>query len=278
MSGGDIGNLPARIRALRYATRHNEVTFRPMWTAVLFLGFGMAIDPLRLGLAVVLLSRRKPMLNLLVFWLGGMVAGLALGLAVLIVMRDTALLVIKSLVSAVADVRTTIALDGGRLQLALGVLALGSVSYMLMRERARAQAPVLVGGGAFNGTPQPRAPGLFARMGAITQNLLERGRLWPAFLAGLGSATPPVECLMVLTIIMGSGASLSTQLSAFGLFTLIVLAVIEIPLIAYVAMPERTHVLMQHLQSGIQKYRHRIAQGALSVAGVLFVAQGMGSL
>ncbi len=249
-----------------------------MWTAVLFLGFGMSIDPLRLGLAVVLMSRRKPMLNLLAFWLGGMVAGMALGLAVLIVMRDTALLAIKSVASVIADVRTTVALDGGRLQLALGVLALGSVSFMLVRERARAQTPVLLGGGVFNVTSEPRAPGLFARIGAITQNVLQRGRLWPAFLAGLGSATPPVECLMVLTIIMASGAGLSTQLSAFVVFTLIVLAVIEIPLIAYVAMPERTQVLMQHLQNGIQTYRHRISQGALSVAGVLFVVQGMGSL
>lgn len=249
-----------------------------MWTAVLFLGFGMAIDPLRLGLAVVLMSRRKPMLNLLAFWLGGMVAGMALGLAVLIVMRDTALLAIQSVSRAVADVRTMVALDGGRLQLALGVLALGSVAFLLARERARARTPVLVGGGSFDMAPQPRAPGLFARMGALTQNMLQRGRLWPAFLAGLGSATPPVECLMVLTIIMASGAALGTQLGAFVVFTLIVLAVIEIPLIAYAAMPERTEVLMQYLQSGIQTYRHRISQGALSVAGVLFVFQGLGSL
>ena len=36
----------------------------------------MAIDPARLGLAVVMLSRRRPMRNLFAFWVGGMLAGI----------------------------------------------------------------------------------------------------------------------------------------------------------------------------------------------------------
>ncbi len=54
------------------------------------LGLGMAIDPARLGLAVVMLSRRRPMLNLFAFWVGGMVAGNRHRPTVLVFMRDVA--------------------------------------------------------------------------------------------------------------------------------------------------------------------------------------------
>ncbi len=69
-----------------------------MWTMVLLLGLGMAIDPAHLGLAVVMLSRRRPMLNLFAFWVGGMVAGVGIALAVLVFMRDVALAAIQGVV------------------------------------------------------------------------------------------------------------------------------------------------------------------------------------
>jgi len=62
-----------------------------MWTAVVFIGFGMALDPLRLGLIAVLLSQRRPVQNLAAFWLGGMFAGIAFGLVVLVLFREAAL-------------------------------------------------------------------------------------------------------------------------------------------------------------------------------------------
>jgi len=250
-----------------------------MWTTVLFLGLGMAIDPLRLGIAVVLVSRRRPVMNLLAFWLGGMLAGAALGLAVLILLRDVALAAIKSAASAVNDVRSTVVfLSGGRLQITLGVLALLSVVALLVREHVRARARIGAGGDASDILTKPGKPGIFARLGAMNHNFLQRGFVWPAFVVGLGSATPPIECVMVLTVIMASGVAIGTQVCAFVVFTLIMLAVIEIPLIAYLAMPQRTQAVMQYLQNGVQLYRHRISQGALSIAGVVFMAQGIGSL
>ncbi len=69
-----------------------------MWTMVPF-GVGR-IDPARLGLAVVMLSRRRPMLNLFAFWVGGMRRGCRIALAVLVFMRDVALAAIQGVVSA----------------------------------------------------------------------------------------------------------------------------------------------------------------------------------
>ena len=59
-----------------------------MWAAVLYIGLVMATDPIRLGLALVLVTRRRPVLNLFAFWLGGMLAGILVATAVLVLARD----------------------------------------------------------------------------------------------------------------------------------------------------------------------------------------------
>lgn len=239
----------------------------------------MAIDPLRLGVVLVLVSRPRPMLNLFACWLGGMVAGVALGVAVLVGLRDVVLLVIHSVMSVIAYVRSTVAiLSGGGLQITLGVVALLSVGIPIVRKHVRGHVLATAGGHIVDVPQQSRVLGIFAHVASITNNILQRGGVWPAFVVGLGSATPPYECIVVLTIIMASGAALGTQIGAFILYTLILLAVIEIPLIGYLAMPARTQALMQRLQHVIQTHRHRITQAALSAMGVSFVVQGIGSL
>lgn len=253
-----------------------------LWNSVLFLGFGMALDPLRLGLVAVVLSRQRPMLNLFAFWLGGMIAGIGIGMAVLVVMRDTAMAALRSAAAVVADVRSSIVFfEGGHLKVTLGAIALVSLVVLLARERARMLRPVAAVSGYSGGTGiavQPRTRRLFARLAAVHQNMLNRGFFWPAFLVGLGSATPPVETLMLLTIIMASGAAIGTQFSAFLVYTVMVLAVIEIPLVCYLGAPEKTQAVMVQVQNWLRVRRARISQAALGVSGVVLMVQGVGIL
>lgn len=251
-----------------------------LWNSVVFLGFGMAIDPLRLGLVVALLSRQRPMLNLLAFWLGGMVAGIGVGMAVLVLMRETALVAIQSAALTIARVRSSIAIfSGGRLQITIGVIALLSLAILTVRQRVRAKKQVGMRGlGDGSAVAMQPRPGLLARLGTITHAILRRASFWPAFLVGLGSATPPVETLVLLTVILASGAAVGTQLGAFIVYTVMVLAAIEIPLLCYLAKPDRTQAVMLQLQNWIQVHRGRITQSALGFSGVALVIQGIGSL
>jgi hypothetical protein len=251
-----------------------------MWTAVLFLGFGMAIDPVRLGLAVVLMSRRRPLLNLFAFWLGGMAAAIALATAVLVIMRDVALLAIHSAAGAIEDFRSATAIfAGGRLQITLGVIMLLSVAVLSARERAAAAAPARIGAPGTGGVAlEDRPPTLFARLGARTQRKLESGFVWSAFGVGAASSTPPVESLVALTVIMASKAALGMQLGAFIVFVLMVLAVIEIPLIGYLVMPDKTEALMLQVQNWMSAYRRQIVQIVLVLVGVIFLVQGVARL
>jgi hypothetical protein len=245
-----------------------------MWTMVLFLGFGMAIDPVRLGIAVVLLSRRRPMVSLLAFWVGGMTTAIGLGIAVLVLMRDVALGAIRTADALINHVRSEVAvLAGGRLQITVGVIMLLLAVRMVAGERARIGAPV--GGGGSAVALEERPLSRFARLGARTQEMLKCDVMWPAFVVGVASSFPPYEGLIVLTIIMASGATIGTQFSAFIVFTLILLAVIEIPLVAYFAMPQKTEAVVLRVQNWVQTYRRQISVTILVGVGIIFVVQGV---
>jgi hypothetical protein len=249
-----------------------------MWTMVLLMGLGMAIDPARLGLALVMLSRRRPMVNLFAFWVGGMLAGIGIGLAVLVVMRDIALVALHSAASMANEVRAFAFLSGGRLQITIGVIMLMLAARAVARARAQAGVPAAISGGGMSAVALEERPvGPFARLGARTQDMLNCDVVWPAFVVGIASS-PPVESLIALTFIMASGAAIGTQFSAFLVFTLIVLAVIEIPLVGYLAMPQKTEYLMLRVQDWLRSHRRQISLTILTGVGFLFVFQGVAAL
>lgn len=241
-----------------------------MWTAVLFLGLGLALDPLRLGLVAIVLSRQRPMPNLVAFWLGGVVAGVGVGLSVLLIFREAALTATEHMTAALGKLRSSVViLAGGGLHITIGVLVLLVLGVLMARARVRSRvAPTVV---------RARPPNVFARIAALSQNMLKRG-VWPAFLVGLGSATPPVECVMLLTIIMASGAQVATQLVALVVFTFLVLALVEIPLITYLAMPRKTEAVMLRLNGWLDVHRRRILHTMLAVTGMVLVVKGVASL
>ena len=74
-----------------------------MCSAVLVLSLLVAMDPVRIGITALLISRPRPMLNLFAFWLGGMAAGIAIALVVLLFLRDFTLSLMRVVVSAISS-------------------------------------------------------------------------------------------------------------------------------------------------------------------------------
>lgn len=256
------------------------VTSSVMWQMVLYMGFGMALDPARLGLALVMLSRKRPMTNLFAFWLGGIVAAAAVALAVLLFIREFAIVVIHSAGAMAQDFReATVVLSGGRLQVIVGVIILLLAARSVARSRAQAGIPVPVGGpGMPTMVLEQRPPGLVARTSARMQEMLNCDVVWPAFLVGIATSVPPLESLIALTFIMASGSGIGTQLSAFFVFVLLVLAVIEIPLIAHLTVPQKTEQVMLRVQNWVRTYRRQMTLTILFGVGCIFLAQGVAAL
>jgi len=61
-------------------------------------------------------------------------------------------------------------------------------------------------------------------------------------------------------------------------FILLVLTVIEIPLVGYLAIPQKTHALMMRLQDWLWAYGRKLTQGMLVVMGLVGVVHGIASL
>jgi hypothetical protein len=237
-----------------------------MWGTVLLLALVATADPVRTGTAALLCSRPRPMLNLLVFWFGGIAVSLVVGLGSLFVLRDFAVTAIHHLTSAAAT--STVR----HIQIAAGVFALVVAARICMRERARLADcdPAVIG-------QQPTTPGALSWLSTRARNVFEGGSLWVAFAAGLGAATP-VEYMVALVAILSSAAATSAQVIAVVAYTVVAFAVAEIPLVSYLAAPGRTHETMLQLHNWLQTRRRRIFAVIVAVAGVCLVATGMSSV
>ena len=243
-----------------------------MWGAVLLLALGTAADPVRIGIAVLLVSRRRPMLNLLAYWLGGMAAGVGVGLGLILLLRD-------SLPALVHNVSVTLgSFTGGHFRIIIGGLALSVAAVIAVRiARERGQVPGRVpvsAGGPSALAPQPTTPTVFSRIVALIRRLLEGGNPWVSFVAGLNQATPWVEYLLALSIIVASGAALGTQVCAVAEFAVVIFAFVEIPLLCYLVKPAQTETIVLAVHNWLMTHRRKIFVVTLGLLGVFMLASG----
>lgn len=243
-----------------------------MWGTVLIVAFIAACDPVRLSIALLLISRPRPMLNLLGYWLGGMVAGITAAVGLLLVLRAVApVLTEHAAAAAESPIVRHIQLGGGVTALAIAaVIAVG----LAARQRGRVEVAV---GGASTTLGQPNTLTALSRLSSRGRNALEDRFFWVAFVAGVVSAIPPVEYLVVIAVILSSGAAAGTQVSAALIFTVVSLAVIEIPLVSCLATPAKTHAVMLRLHDWTAARRRVILAVGVAIVGTFLVFTGMGS-
>jgi hypothetical protein len=211
------------------------------------------------------------MLNLLVFWLGGMAAGIGAALVLLIFLRDSMLSVTRVLVSAISSPAIA------HIQVAIGVLAVVIAYLIRARFSARQRAPVPVTGGERSVLVQePNTRTRSSRLSIRCQ--LEGESLMVAFVAGIGWATPPVEYLAAIIAILASRTAVTAQVSAALVFTVVAFTVAEIPLISYLAMPAKTLAVVLRLHDWMSARRRTILAVVVGAFGVLLVVTGTGNV
>jgi hypothetical protein len=250
-----------------------------MWRTVLLLALMTSTDPIRLAITALLVARPRPLLNLFAFWLGGMAAGIAAGIAVLFSLHDLLPAAVHSVTSTVAS------LTRGPVRITIGAFALLVAARIARKLYAQRAAPVPVPVPVPVMAPADQLamvklpiPAVFPRLLASVRDTLERGHPWVAFVVGLGSATPPVEYLIALAAILASGAAAGSQVCAVVMFTVVVLVIVEIPLVSFLATPTKTQAMMQSLHNWLRAQRSVISAFTIASAGVMLVASGMASV
>ena len=250
-----------------------------MWGTVLVIALMTVIEPVRLGMAMFLISGRRPMHNLLAFCVGGMTTGIGVAVVVLVMLRDFTSMVSQNMTSMAASIVPS---SGVRhVQIVFGVLALLIAALIAVGFSVSQGAPMPMG--EPSALLRLRTRATFSRLRCRAQGTLKSGSPWVGFVVGLSSAAPPpVEYLAALTIIRASGATVGTQLSAAVAFTVVTLAILEISLVSYLVKPAKTEAVMVQLGDWVRKlrdwqraHRRRILAVVIAVAGVALVATGM---
>jgi hypothetical protein len=243
-----------------------------MWETVLVLALLAAPDPVRLGTVALVISRPRPLLNLLTFWLGCLAIAIAAALAMLFLLRDFTQSFMRVAVSATTNS------TAAYIQIAIGVLSLPIAALIVVgisaRQRARVPEPV---GDRSALVLQPPTPTAFSRLLGRAKDTLDGESLWVAFVAGIASATP-WQYLLALTAIPGAGAAAGTQLIAAVMFIFVMLAVVEIPLVSYPVAPAKTQAFVLQLHDWLRVRRRPVLAFIVASTGLFLVWTGVSNL
>jgi Sap-like sulfolipid-1-addressing protein len=266
-----------------------------MWSSVVVLALLAALNPVRLGLALLVISRPRPVKNLLAFWVGCLIASIAILLVPLIALHVAPMF--RPLVQNLASPATVASSTVRHIQIGMGLFALSLAALTTVRfmARQRAHLPTISGNATTKvldsntptaikrllGGPQdpqdepPEGKSAIRRLPGRARNAWANGSLWVALMIGLGSGPTPDGVLYVLAIIVPSGAAFGTQVSAAIAFAVGMLAIVEIMLVCYLATPAKTHAAVQRLHDWVLAHRQQVLVAVCTVAGISLVAQGM---
>ncbi|MDV3129278.1 GAP family protein [Mycobacterium sp. 21AC1] len=273
-----------------------------MWGSLAALALLTTINPVRLGLILLVLSRPRPMKNLLAYWTGALVVGMATLLIPLIILHATpssasfADKFANPTASPLAQ-RSTI---GTGAFLLLIVVALGVHSLVRARTPELSATPAAMEPDGTTKTstllldssvpPALRrllhpAPDDGTEGASKARRLLSRARTawrdgspWISFFIGVWFLPPLDGVFFALGIVIASGASTGVQFIALVAFVIGVLTVEEIILVSNVFAPERTQAVLRRVHDWARVHRRKFVAAILTVVGLSLIARGMGGL
>ncbi|MEB4212340.1 GAP family protein [Mycobacterium sp. 94-17] len=260
-----------------------------MWGSVLGLGILAALNPVRLGLALLMISRPRPGPSLLAYWLGGLTVCAPELLIPLVLLNFTPMFGHRAHGSPSPSSNSML----GNIQIGLGVVGLTIAASLMVRfvarQRATQRAPddrpseLSAVAGAPIAMPRllTRAQDVADDDGSVFRRALgrihhawESGSSWVAWVIGIISV--PVDgVLFIVAIIAASGASVSAQAGASVAFVVLMYAVVEVILVGYVITPATTQSLLIVLHDWVRTYHRQILVVLFTVVGVSQLAQGL---
>lgn len=265
-----------------------------MWGSLLVLAVLTTINPVRLAIILLVLSRPRPMQNLLAYWVGAVIVGLATLFVPLIVLHATP----SSASFARAFANPTANPAAQRTALIIGAVLLTVAVLTLARSslRPRTKVPVSSGGGTSTLVVDSDVPPVLSRLlqpahgaategGSTIRRLLSRIRVawqngspWIAFTIGLVVLPPLDGVVFALAIIVTSGAGVAIQASAVIAYIIGALAIEEIILVSNVLAPEKTQTALKRLHEWARTHRQKFVAAILTVVGLSLILRGMGGL
>jgi Sap, sulfolipid-1-addressing protein len=261
-----------------------------VWGSVLGMALLWALNPALLGLILLVISRPRPVQNLVVCWAGCLITNVPALLVPLLMLHVMPVFRSTAHVLATAGSNST----ARHIQLGMGVLVLSISALIAVRSRARQRAhvPTPVGNTSTLvldsntptaiSLPQGRDQDGSAERGSAIRRLIdqvnnvwENGSLWVALVAGMTVLPGPPMVLLVDTTIAASGAPIATQVIAAITFVVTWFAVIEITLVSYLLTPAKTQAVLRPLHGWALAHRRWVLVAIFAVVGLSLVAKGI---
>jgi ABC-type nickel/cobalt efflux system permease component RcnA len=269
-----------------------RVVFPAVWGPLLGLAFMFAVNPVLLAVIVLMISRPRPVQNLLAYWSGSMIVNF-LGLLIpLLVLHYTP--AFSTFSDASSPTQNTTARV---IQISMGVLMLAFAAFLAVRSvRDRMRQPVAAGNAppldsdSGSDSEKPNAitspfgnrqddatagGSIFRRLIRRLQTAWEDGALWVSFVFGIGGFPPPMLVFIVVTTIVSSGAAVGTQFIAVVVFVIAMFTVIEITLVSYLIAPEKTLAFLRPLHDWALAHRRHVLITIFTVVGAISVINGV---
>jgi hypothetical protein len=225
----------------------------------------------------LLISRPRPLSNLLVYWFGLMATGFGAALAALFLLDDFLAPVVRLTHSIAAHPAVP------AVEVAVGALAISAAGMLAMPRPGRQPANALMP--ASDPTPQAiepaKAPAVLPRLVLPRLSwtaVLDRRSLGMPFVAGMCTSTQLLEFWGAMLVILASGATAGMQVAAALVFTLVAYTITEIPLVTYLVSPAKTEAIVMGMHGWLCAHRRPIFASAVGAIGAMMIAKGVGGL
>ncbi|MGO8936591.1 MAG: GAP family protein [Mycobacterium sp.] len=238
-----------------------------MWTTVLVMAISVIFEPMRIALVVLMLNRPRPILQLLSFLCGGFTTCLGFGLVAVFVLRATPML------GSHPVAKTHIAI--GLLVLLIAMVLATNVSVRTVIPRTRASTAVEGDAGVIVVEPAP--PNSLEKLSTCARDLLQNSSLWVAGVSGALNL-PSANYMAALAVIVASGAAPAAEVTTLLMFNVVAFTLVGIPLLSYLAAPQKTRAFTAALQAWVRSRRRRDVAAVLGTAGCVMLALGISGL
>lgn len=275
-----------------------------MWASLLVLALLTTINPVRLGLVLLVLSRSRPMQSLFAYWVGAIVVGLASLVIPLVILHanPTSASFLDDFANPTANPTAQ------RVAIGLGVVLVTIAALLAARafsassthggrhSMQRMQRVYRQANSSSTQVLESRVPPAITqllqpdeselaedapkvrRLLRNTRKAWRDGSLWISFFIGV-IVVPPLDGVFFgLAIVLASGASFQLQLVAVIAFMFGVLLIEEAILISNLVTPVRTQTTLERLFDWAGAHHQKFVAAILAVVGASLVVRGLGGL
>ncbi|MGH2885262.1 MAG: GAP family protein [Solirubrobacteraceae bacterium] len=220
---------------------------------LVLLALAAAVYPTLLAGVILILAHPRPLLMLFGFLTGGFIVSMGAGIAIVRALESSD--------AVSASHRTTrpivsIVVGAVSLGVAWGIWS-GAINRGMAKHKRRKRAP-----------EAPKKPSMASRA-------LSRGSIAMAFVAGTILNLPGVWYLEALTEIAKAMPSTVSALSQLLLFNVIMFALVEIPIVAYVVNPEGAAGFVERASKWGHDHSREVAISVATIVGVWLIVKGI---